>query len=68
MSAATPAPIVTRLSEDMIKTLASSDMRQRLSSQGIDPVAGGSEAFRSYVMAEVPKWARVIRDAKIPPQ
>jgi tripartite-type tricarboxylate transporter receptor subunit TctC len=43
-------------------------MRERLSSQGIDPVAGGSEAFRNYVLAEVPKWAKVIRDAKIPPQ
>jgi tripartite-type tricarboxylate transporter receptor subunit TctC len=68
MSAATPPAIVSRLSGDMMKALATSEMRERLSSQGIDPVAGGSEAFRTYVMAEVPKWAKVIRDAKIPPQ
>ena len=68
MAVATPAPIVSRLSGDMIKALAAPDTKERLSSQGIDPVAGGTEEFRKYLAAEIPKWARVIRDAKIPPQ
>lgn len=68
MSAATPAPIVSRLSGDMIKALASGEMRERLSSQGIDPVGGGTVEFRKYMAAEIPKWAKVIREAKIPPQ
>jgi tripartite-type tricarboxylate transporter receptor subunit TctC len=68
MAAATPPAIVTRLSNDMVKALSSTDMRERLSNQGIDPVAGGTEEFRKYITAEIPKWARVIRDAKIPPQ
>jgi tripartite-type tricarboxylate transporter receptor subunit TctC len=68
MAAGTPAPIVQRLSDDMIKSLAGKDMQQRLLSQGIDPVAGGSEEFRGYVAAEIPKWAKVIREAGIPAQ
>ena len=68
MAAATPQPIVSRLSGDMIKALAAADMKERLSSQGIDPVAGGSEEFRKYIAQEIPKWAKVIREAKIPPQ
>ncbi len=68
MAATTPAPIVSRLSGDMVKALATADMKNRLSAQGIDPVAGGSDAFRQYVMAEIPKWAKVIREAKIPAQ
>lgn len=68
MSAATPAPIVSRLSGDMIKALATPEMRERLSSQGIDPVTGGTDEFRKYVATEIPKWAKVIREAKIPPQ
>jgi tripartite-type tricarboxylate transporter receptor subunit TctC len=68
MAAATPAPIVTRLSNDMMKALSSTDMRERLSNQGIDPVAGGADEFRKYLAAEIPKWAKVIREAKIPPQ
>ena len=68
MSVATPAPIVSRLSNDMIKALASADMKERLSNQGIDPVAGGSDEFRKYMAAEIPKWAKVIRDANIAAQ
>jgi tripartite-type tricarboxylate transporter receptor subunit TctC len=68
MAAATPPTIVARLSNDMIKALAAPEMKERLSNQGIDPVAGGSDEFRKYLAAEMPKWAKVIRDAKIPPQ
>ena len=68
MSVATPAPIVSRLSNDMIRALASADMKERLSNQGIDPVAGGSDEFRKYIAAEIPKWAKVIRDANIAAQ
>ncbi len=68
MSAATPAPIVSRLSGDMMKALATPEMRERLSNQGIDPVTGGSDEFRKYMAAEIPKWAKVIREAKIPAQ
>ena len=52
----------------MIKALASAEMRERLSNQGIDPVAGGTDEFRKYMAAEIPKWAKVIREAKISPQ
>ncbi len=64
------AEMVARGSSDgySIKALASVDMKARLASQGVDPVAGGSDEFRQYIAAEIPKWARVIRDAKIPPQ
>ena len=68
MAAATPATIVSRLSGDMMKALATPEMKERLSNQGIDPVAGGSDEFRKYIAAEIPKWARVIRDATILPQ
>jgi tripartite-type tricarboxylate transporter receptor subunit TctC len=66
--AATPPAILSRLSNDMIKALEFSDVKDRLVSQGIVPAAGGSEEMRKYVMAEIPKWAKVIREAKIPPQ
>ena len=66
--AATPPAILGRLSGDMVKALEFADVKERLVSQGIVPVTGGSEPFRKYVLAEIPKWAKVIRDAKIPPQ
>ncbi len=68
VAAATPPAVVSRLSAETVKALALADVKERLSSQGIEPVAGGAEDFRKYVLAEIPKWAKVIRDAKIPPQ
>jgi len=65
---ATPPAILSRLSNDMIKALEFSDVKERLVTQGIVPVTGGSDEFRKYIMAEIPKWTKVIRDAKIPPQ
>ncbi len=68
MAAATPPAVVSRLSSETVKALATAEVKERLSSQGIEPVAGGTDDFRKYVLAEIPKWERVIRDAKIPPQ
>jgi tripartite-type tricarboxylate transporter receptor subunit TctC len=68
MAAATPAAIVTRLSHETMKALEAADVKERLISQGIEPLAGGSEDFRKYIAAEIPKWAKVIRAARIPPQ
>jgi tripartite-type tricarboxylate transporter receptor subunit TctC len=65
---ATPAAILSRLSNDMIKALEFADVKERLASQGIIPAVGGTDEFRKYMAAELPKWAKVIRDAKIPPQ
>jgi len=68
MAAATPPAIVSRLSHESVKALESPDVKERLASQGIEPLGGGSEEFRKYFMAEIPKWAKVIKNAKIPPQ
>ena len=68
VAAATPPAVVSRLSTETVKALALADVKERLSGQGIEPVAGGAEDFRKYVLAEIPKWAKVIRDTKIPPQ
>ena len=66
--AATPPAILARLSNDTIKALEFSEVKERLVSQGIVPAVGGTDEFRKYMAAEIPKWAKVIREAKIPPQ
>ena len=66
--AATPTSIVARLGGDVSKALEFSDVKVRLVSQGIVPALGGPDEFRKFIMMEIPKWTKVIRDAKIPPQ
>jgi tripartite-type tricarboxylate transporter receptor subunit TctC len=66
--AATPAPIIGRLSDEGAKALKAADLRERLLAQGIEPARGGVEEFRPYLASEILKWAKVIKAAGIPPQ
>ncbi|MCC7079119.1 MAG: tripartite tricarboxylate transporter substrate binding protein, partial [Burkholderiales bacterium] len=68
VAAATPAAIVERLSGEAAKAVESVDLRERLIAQGVEPVTGGAAEFSRYLKAEMPKWAKVIKEARIPPQ
>ena len=61
--AGTPKDIVERLSAETRKALASPDIRDFFTRQGFE-VAGSTPAeFRAFVEGEIPKWARVVKDA-----
>lgn len=66
--AATPAPVVARLHKDVVRILATPEMRERLASQGFEPVGGTPAEFAAYIKSEITKWGRVIRDAGIKPE
>jgi tripartite-type tricarboxylate transporter receptor subunit TctC len=66
--AATQAAVVERLSTETAKAVAGAELRQRLAGQGIEPMPGGATEFRRYLQSETAKWAKVVRDANIPPQ
>jgi tripartite-type tricarboxylate transporter receptor subunit TctC len=66
--AATPRPAISRLSDESVKALGSADLKERLLNQGIDPAKGGIDEFAAVLSAEIPKWEKVIKSAKIPPQ
>ncbi len=68
LPAATPAAIVERLGTETAKAVESAELKERLISQGIEPVTGGAAEFTRYLRAEIPKWAKVIKDARIPAQ
>jgi tripartite-type tricarboxylate transporter receptor subunit TctC len=59
--AATPAPILGRLSAETIKGMRAEDVRQLLGKQGFDVVADAPDDFRRWIHAESMKWARVIK-------
>jgi tripartite-type tricarboxylate transporter receptor subunit TctC len=63
--AATPAPIVSRLHKEFAAAMQAADVRERLSVIGVEPVAGSSEEFRSFLNAERRKWAGVIKAANV---
>jgi tripartite-type tricarboxylate transporter receptor subunit TctC len=63
--ARTPRAIVTRLHGEIIKLIAVPDTREKLLSQGFEPVGGTPEEFGAYIKSEIAKWAKVIKTAKI---
>ncbi|WP_424139567.1 Bug family tripartite tricarboxylate transporter substrate binding protein [Roseomonas chloroacetimidivorans] len=64
--AGTPQPIVGRLNEELLKTLAEPKLMQELHSQGhILPKSNRPEDLRDLMKVEAAKWSKIIREAKI---
>jgi len=63
--AGTPAPVVTRLQQEISRVLADKEIQE--DAQRLGTLAGGDkpEEFAEFVRAEVRKWGQVIKDAGI---
>jgi tripartite-type tricarboxylate transporter receptor subunit TctC len=65
--AGTPKDIVARMHREIEKIVQLPEVQERLSASGAEPVASTPEQFGAYLSAEVAKWGRVVKQAKIPP-
>jgi len=63
--AKTPRPIVTQLNQTLIKIVRSPDVVERMAGMGNEPVGSTPEEFDRLIREEIPKWAKVIRQAGI---
>jgi tripartite-type tricarboxylate transporter receptor subunit TctC len=63
--AKTPKPVVTKLNTDIVAILRQPDVRDRISKDGAEPIGNSPEEFGSYMKAEIAKWGKVIKAAKI---
>jgi tripartite-type tricarboxylate transporter receptor subunit TctC len=57
----TPRAIVTQLHDAMVKALNLPDVRERLTSQGLNVVASTPQQFAAYIRSETEKYARVLK-------
>lgn len=60
-----PAPLVTRISSDVNRALATAEMREKLGKQGAEPGTMTQPQFAAYVIAEMDKWGKVVRRANV---
>ena len=65
--AATPAPIVERLSGDANRVLDDPEVRSRMLALGADPRGNTPEEFARFIREDQAKWAKLMRDAGIKP-
>jgi tripartite-type tricarboxylate transporter receptor subunit TctC len=63
--AKTPRAIIDKLNAEIVRALNTPDLRERLTSQGADPVGNTPEQFTAFVQDEIVKWAKVIKAAGI---
>ena len=65
--AGTPKPIVDLLHKEITKAVNQPSMKETLAKQGAVPLTMGQAEFKTFVQAQVDKWAKVIKDNKIKP-
>lgn len=63
--AATPAPLVKLLNENIVKAARAPDVTDRFAREGADVVASTPEHFRKVIAAETAVWDKVIREMGI---
>jgi tripartite-type tricarboxylate transporter receptor subunit TctC len=63
--ARTPAAIVGKLHLETVKALALPDLRAKLADLGLEGIGNSPDAFAAFIKSEIPKWAKVIKDAGI---
>ncbi len=61
--AGTPQPIVNRLSQEIGKVLQQKSLRDRFNTVELTPTT--PEGFAAHIQREIPKWRRVVTEAKI---
>jgi len=66
--AATPRDVVQRLSAEAVKALKSPDVLQKIPTLGQLPVGSTPEQFEAQFRADINKFAKVVKDARLPPQ
>lgn len=56
-----PEPIVTRLHGEIVKIISEKEVRERILADGAAPVGNTPAEFRTYLLADLEKWAKVVK-------
>jgi tripartite-type tricarboxylate transporter receptor subunit TctC len=65
--ARTPAAIVRKLHLETVKALALPDLRAKLADLGLEAIGDSPDELATVIKTEIPKWAKVIKEAGIKP-
>lgn len=63
--AGTPPAIVRRVHDETVKALKSPEMSEQLTAQGAEAVDDSPAELQQFLQAEIARWTKVIRAAKI---
>src|SRR5215469_3836191 len=63
----TPGDIIKLLYREIARAIASPDVKEKMEAIGYEPAAVPPDEVKARIKADMPKWAKVIRDAGIRP-
>ncbi|MEK6593127.1 MAG: tripartite tricarboxylate transporter substrate binding protein [Pseudomonadota bacterium] len=66
--AAVPRDIIAKLNAESAAALNVPEVKERMAAQGLFVVANTPEQFAELLKSEIPRWAKVVKDAGIKPQ
>jgi tripartite-type tricarboxylate transporter receptor subunit TctC len=66
--AGTPRPIIEKLNKAAVGVLKAEKTRARYIAQGVEPIPSTSAEYAAHLKAEIAKWTKVVRAAKLPQQ
>jgi tripartite-type tricarboxylate transporter receptor subunit TctC len=66
--AATPAPVIRRLHDEVVKALANPDVKERLTKLGAEPMPMQPDAFNAFIKAEMESAAKIAKAANLKAQ
>lgn len=59
----TPSDVTNKLSQAFKETLESPDIQKKMIDQGADPAYLNADQFSKYLAAEMPRWAKAVKQA-----
>jgi tripartite-type tricarboxylate transporter receptor subunit TctC len=65
--AGTPPEVFTKLNREINQILEESDVREKLSAQGMEPVGGTPEDLGEHIKTQVKTWTEIIRSSGAKP-
>jgi tripartite-type tricarboxylate transporter receptor subunit TctC len=60
-----PSPVVKQLNEEINKLLESSELRERLSAEALEPMPMSPDQFGQYMRDDIARWSRLAKDRNI---
>jgi tripartite-type tricarboxylate transporter receptor subunit TctC len=56
-----PAPLLAKIHAETVTFVKSPEFRKRVESDGAEPIGSDPEAFRQFMLADLKKWADVVK-------
>lgn len=63
--AGTPKAVIAKLHGAIVNTLKMPDVKARLATQDADPIGSTPGDFDKFIKAEITKWGRVVKEARL---